>query len=55
MNWFTMAGTLLHILKNVPDLVDDVEDFFNKLTGKQAAPDEVQAAVTTAITQARQA
>lgn len=54
MNWFTAAGALLHILKNVPEMVDDVEDFIAKLSGKEPPPEPMQSALADAIAQARQ-
>lgn len=54
MNWFTIAGAILHLLKNVPDIVDDVEDIYDRLTGKEEPPAEVGQAVQLAIANARQ-
>lgn len=53
LNIFTIIGTLLHILSNAPDLVDDVEDFWQKIQGKTQPADYASVELENKISDTR--
>lgn len=53
MNWFTLAGALLHLLNNLPQTVDSVERLFDDARGQHKAPLDAWQAVTDKIAEVR--
>lgn len=55
MNWLSIGGVLLHLLKNAPAMVDMIEQLFDAARSQQRAPTPVWQLVTNAIEQTRRA
>ena len=53
-NWFTIIGTLIHVVNSNPELIGEVRQFFEQLHAKQPAPDHLADALNRVVAEANQ-